>query len=128
MAVPSNLFTTGTYAASVSFNRGTFVQLNAIAAPKYAAQQGFPAPAWDNGGPSTGKIGPGPNTVQLQSSGYILPVLTIQVPNISPGSIQTYLIWALDLNTLNATLGLMVLNAGTIIIYQQVQGTATSVS
>jgi hypothetical protein len=128
MAPSSNLFNTGMFAASVSFNRGAFVQLNAISPPRFMAQQGFPSPSWDPGGSSRGKIGPGTNEVQLQSSGSLLPVLTVDLPNVNPGSVQIYLIWSLDLVTLDAKLGVMFLDGGAIIVYSAVRGTASSLA
>jgi hypothetical protein len=127
MAPSSNLFNTGTVAVFVSFNRGKFILINGAPPPGFAPQPGFPAPPWNPGGPPfpLGNIGPGANSIQMQTSGYILPPVDVTLPNISPGSIQTYLIWSLDPQTLAATLGVMFLSSGQIIGYDSVSGTAT---
>ena len=128
MAIPTNLFNTGTVLASVSVNRGPYVAINGAPPPNFMPQQGFPAPPWNPGGPSTGQIGPGSNTMSLQTSGVILPLLTLSVPNVNPGSIQTYLIWFLDPTTNDAQLGAAILNAGQLLVSGIVSGTAQPVT
>jgi hypothetical protein len=121
----SNLFNTGPELVSVSFNRGTFVLVNAVPPPWFTPQQGYPAPSWDPGGPSPGNIGPGPNSVSLQTSGVVLPLLTLEVPNQAPTAVQTYLIWSYDPKTSAATLGVMVLSSGRAMAWDSISGAAT---
>jgi hypothetical protein len=115
MPIQSNLFNSGTATVSVAFNRGPLVTISGIAPPLFAPAPGYPAPAWDEGGPSPGNLGPGPNAIVLQTSGVVLPPLSVTVPNVSPGSIQTYLVWSYDKKTGAAKLGIAVLDTGQLI-------------
>jgi hypothetical protein len=127
--IPSNLFNTATLAVKVSFNRGPWVSISAISAPSYKAQMGFPAPQWDNGGPSAGNLGPGPgNTVSLQTGGMVLPLLTFSLPNMPITALQTYVLWSMDPSTFASVLVLGVLSSGQIIAVNSTSGTAQPIS
>lgn len=124
MAPTSNLFNTGPELVSVSFNRGTWVPVNAAPPPTFKPQQGFPAPGWDPGGPSPGNVGPGANTVSLQTGGVFLPELSLDVPNDAPEAVQTYLIWSYDPQTAAAELGVAILSSGRAMAWNIVTGVA----
>ncbi|MDB4916774.1 MAG: hypothetical protein JWM95_4418 [Gemmatimonadetes bacterium] len=128
MAINANIFNSGSALIAVSVNRGAPVTLNMAARPKFLPQQGYPAPGWDIGGPSTGNFGPGTNTVSVTTSGVVLPLLTLIVPNMNPGALQTYMIWSLDPVTNNASLFVILLNAGAVFATGTSTGTAQPVS
>ncbi|HYI13236.1 MAG TPA: hypothetical protein VEK57_29590 [Thermoanaerobaculia bacterium] len=120
----SNLFNTGIGSVILFVNRGSRGDVAGVSAPTYMPQQANDPPDWDNGGPSTGNLGPGNNQIQLKTGGRVLPSLTINLPAVSTLAVQTYLFWIMDKDTFETTFLCAVMSQGQIIGSSSVQGFA----